>query len=125
MPTYVTLLNFTDQGIRNIKDSPKRAEAYKNLAKEHGCTVKEILWIHGHYDIVTIVEAPDEAAASALSLSRLDGQVDSFTHCMAAPGSLPRFVASTRGTTRHSVATQCESESRTVRCACRGRRAQR
>jgi uncharacterized protein with GYD domain len=69
VPTYITLLNFTDQGIRNIKDSPKRAEAYKNLAKEHGCTVKEILWIHGHYDIVTIVEAPDEAAASALSLS--------------------------------------------------------
>jgi uncharacterized protein with GYD domain len=69
MPTYVTLVNFTDQGIRNIKDSPKRAEAYKKLAKEHGCTVKEILWIHGHHDIVTIVEAPDEAAASALSLS--------------------------------------------------------
>jgi uncharacterized protein with GYD domain len=69
LPTYITLLNFTDQGIRNIKESPKRAEAYKNLAKEHGCTVKEILWIQGHYDIVTIVEAPDEAAASALSLS--------------------------------------------------------
>jgi len=47
MPTYVTLLNFTDQGIRNVKDSPKRAEAFKNTAKEHGCTVKEILWIHG------------------------------------------------------------------------------
>ncbi len=69
MPTFVTLANFTDQGLRNIKDSPKRAEAFKSLAKEHGCTVKEILWTHGHYDIVSIVEAPDEAAASSLALS--------------------------------------------------------
>ena len=69
MPTFVTLLNFTDQGIRNIKDTPKRAEAHKTLAKQHGCTVKEILWTHGHYDIVTIVEAPDEAAMSSLALS--------------------------------------------------------
>ena len=42
MPKFVTLLNFTDQGIRNIKDTPKRAEAHKTLAKQHGCTVKEI-----------------------------------------------------------------------------------
>ncbi len=69
MPTFVTLANFTDQGLRNIKDSPKRAEAFKSLAKEHGCTVKEILWTHGHYDSVSIVEAPDEAAASSLALS--------------------------------------------------------
>lgn len=69
MPTYVTLASFTDQGMRNIKDSPKRADAFKRLAKEHGCTVKELLWIHGRHDIVAIVEAPDEAAASALSLS--------------------------------------------------------
>ncbi len=60
MPTYVMLANFTDQGIRNVKDSPKRAEAFKNLAKELGCTVKETLWIHGRHDIVSIVEAPDK-----------------------------------------------------------------
>jgi uncharacterized protein with GYD domain len=69
MPTYVTLSNFTEQGLRNIKDSPKRAEAFKNLAKEHGCTVKEILWTHGQYDVLAIVEAPDETAASSLALS--------------------------------------------------------
>jgi uncharacterized protein with GYD domain len=69
LPTYITLLNFTDQGIRNIKESPKRGRGVQEPRKKHGCTVKEILWIHGHYDIVTIVEAPDEAAASALSLS--------------------------------------------------------
>ena len=38
MPTYVMLLSFTDQGIRNIKDSPKRADAFKNTAKKAGAT---------------------------------------------------------------------------------------
>ena len=69
MPTYVVLSHFTDQGIRNIKDSPKRAEAFKALAKEHGCTVKELLWTQGHYDVVTIIESPDEASASSLGLA--------------------------------------------------------
>jgi uncharacterized protein with GYD domain len=69
MPTYVALSNFTDQGIRNIKDTTKRAEAFKALAKQHGCTAKEILWTHGPYDIVAIIDAPDEASVSALSLS--------------------------------------------------------
>lgn len=69
MPTYVVLSNYTEQGMRNIKEAPKRAEAFKALAKEHHCTVKELLWTHGHYDIVTVIEAPDEASASALGLS--------------------------------------------------------
>jgi len=69
MVTYVVLSNFTDQGIRNVKDSPKRADAFKEMAKTFGVTVKEIVWTQGRYDIVTIVEAPDEAAAMSLSLS--------------------------------------------------------
>ena len=69
MQTYVILSNFTDQGIKSIKDSPKRAEAFKNAAKQFGCTVKELVWTQGQYDIVAIVEAPDEVTASALSLN--------------------------------------------------------
>jgi len=69
MPTYVTLSNFTDQGMKNIKDTTKRAEAFRKAAKETGITVKEILWTQGQYDLVTIVEAPDDAAMSAMSLS--------------------------------------------------------
>jgi hypothetical protein len=38
MPTYITLSRFTDQGVRNAKDSPKRAEAFKEMAKKHGAT---------------------------------------------------------------------------------------
>jgi uncharacterized protein with GYD domain len=69
MPTYISLANFTEQGVRNAKDSPKRAEAFKELAKKHGCTVKDIYWTQGQYDIVTVIEAPDELSANALSLS--------------------------------------------------------
>jgi uncharacterized protein with GYD domain len=69
MPTYVALSNFTDQGVKNIKDTPKRAEAFKAMAKQHGCTVKEIFWTHGHYDLVIIIDAPDETSVSALALS--------------------------------------------------------
>jgi len=69
MVTYVVLANFTDQGIRNAKDSPKRADAFKQMAKTFGVTVKEIVWTQGRYDIVTILEAPDEASALSLNLS--------------------------------------------------------
>jgi uncharacterized protein with GYD domain len=69
MVAYVVLANFTDQGVRNIKDSPKRADAFKEMAKTFGVTVKEIVWTQGRYDIVTLVEAQDEAAAMSLSLS--------------------------------------------------------
>jgi uncharacterized protein with GYD domain len=67
--TYIVLAKFTDQGIRNAKESPKRAEAFKQLAKTFGVTVKDIFWTQGRYDTVTIVEAPDESSAMSLSLS--------------------------------------------------------
>ena len=69
MMTYVVLATFTDQGVKNAKDSPKRAEAFRQMAKTFGVTVKDIFWTQGRYDIVTIVEAPDELSATALNLS--------------------------------------------------------
>jgi uncharacterized protein with GYD domain len=67
--TYVVLAIFIDQGMRNAKDSPKRAEAFKQMASTFGVTVKELFWTQGQYDIVTVVEAPDESSVMALSLS--------------------------------------------------------
>jgi len=69
MVAYVVLANFTDQGIRNAKESPKRAEAFKTMAKTFGVTVKEFVWTQGRYDVVTIVDAPDEASFMSLTLS--------------------------------------------------------
>ncbi len=69
MALYIVLGSFTEQGIRNVKDSPKRAEAFKSMAKKCGATVKDIYWTLGQYDVVAIVEASDEASITALGLS--------------------------------------------------------
>lgn len=69
MVTYVVLATFTDQGVKNAKDSPKRAEAFKQMAKTFEVDVKDVFWTQGRYDIVTVVEAPDELSAMALNLS--------------------------------------------------------
>jgi uncharacterized protein with GYD domain len=69
MATYVLLLNFADQGIRNAKDTTKRAEAFRRIADKVGAKVKEVYWTLGQYDGALILEAPDEATATALGLS--------------------------------------------------------
>ncbi|HUG52218.1 MAG TPA: GYD domain-containing protein [Vicinamibacteria bacterium] len=69
MPTYIVLGQFTDQGVRTVKETTKRADAFKAMAKKAGATVKEIYWTLGHYDLVTVVEAADDVAATALLLS--------------------------------------------------------
>jgi uncharacterized protein with GYD domain len=71
MATYVTLFNFTEQGLRNIKDTVKRAEAAKKAGSENGINLKEIVWTQGQYDLIAILEARDEAAASAFLLNLL------------------------------------------------------
>ena len=69
MATYVMLAHFTEQGIKNVKDSPKRADAFRQSAKKHGATVKEIFWTLGQYDLVAILDAPDDVTVTALGLS--------------------------------------------------------
>ena len=66
MGTYIALINFTDQGIRNIKDSPKRFDAATKLAKSMGMKLKQGFYTMGQYDIVIIAEGPEEAAAAWL-----------------------------------------------------------
>jgi uncharacterized protein with GYD domain len=69
MATYVVLTNFTDQGIRSVKDTTKRADAVKETAKKFGVTAKEIFWTLGSYDVVAIFEAPDDVSMTALGLA--------------------------------------------------------
>lgn len=69
MPTYITLVNFTDQGVRTVKDTVARAEAAQKLAKEFGVTYKSLHWTQGEYDLVAEVDAKDEASATAFGLS--------------------------------------------------------
>lgn len=59
-------MNFTDQGIRNVKDSPARYEAFRALAEKVEGTVKGIYYAMGRYDMVVIVEGGDEAAMTVM-----------------------------------------------------------
>ena len=70
MPTFMMSLNFTDQGIRNIKDAPKRAEAARDLAKKLGVEVKHLYLTAGESDLVVFLETPngDNVAKFALAL---------------------------------------------------------
>ncbi len=69
MATYIMLANFSEQGIRNVKDTTKRAEALATLAKKVGGSVKATYWTLGQYDAIAILDAPDEISATAFSLS--------------------------------------------------------
>ncbi|HSS63993.1 MAG TPA: GYD domain-containing protein [Gammaproteobacteria bacterium] len=66
MSTFISLVNFTEQGIKNVKDSPARAKAFTEMAKKLDVTVKAIYWTVGAYDIVVVTEGSDEAVTTAL-----------------------------------------------------------
>lgn len=69
MATYFVLANFTDQGIKNIKDSPSRLDAAKELVAAHGGTLKEVYLAFGAYDFVTVIEAPNDEAVAKVALT--------------------------------------------------------
>jgi uncharacterized protein with GYD domain len=66
MPTYVSLINWTDQGIRNAKQTVDRATSAEELAQKYGGSFERLYWTVGAYDIVAILEAPDDESATAL-----------------------------------------------------------
>ena len=69
MPTYILLGTVTDQGIRAVKDTTKRVDKVRDMAKKIGVTIKEAYWIQGAYDVALILDAPDESTMAALGLS--------------------------------------------------------
>ena len=71
MPMFICSLNWTDQGIRSVKDAPKRAQAARDLAKKVGVEIKEVYMTSGDNDLLVIVDTPngDNVAKFALALS--------------------------------------------------------
>jgi uncharacterized protein with GYD domain len=69
MPTYIVLNRFTEQGIRNVKDTTKRADALNDMAKKFGGALKDAYWTIGQYDSIAIIEAPNDEAMVALGMS--------------------------------------------------------
>jgi uncharacterized protein with GYD domain len=69
MVTYVSLINLTDQGIQKIKESPSRLNQAKKLARKYGVKFKQTLYTVGPYDIICILEGPDDDAINAFALA--------------------------------------------------------
>ncbi len=68
MPTYVFLASLTDQGSRQVEETTKRAQTTDEIIRRHGGTTRDILWTQGRFDVVMTADAPDDEAASAISL---------------------------------------------------------
>jgi uncharacterized protein with GYD domain len=69
MPTYITLVRFTQKGIENIKEGPARLEAAKNGFQAMGAEIKAFYLVMGQYDAIVISEAPDDETVTKLALS--------------------------------------------------------
>ena len=68
MATYVSLINWTEQGIRNFRDTTQRAADFSRLVESAGGKVRELLWTVGEYDIVCVADFPDEESGVAALL---------------------------------------------------------
>jgi uncharacterized protein with GYD domain len=69
MPTYITLMRWTSQGAKNIKESPSRLDAARKAFQAVGATLKDFYMVTGRYDMVIISEAPDDVALAKATLS--------------------------------------------------------
>jgi uncharacterized protein with GYD domain len=68
MPTYVSLINWTDQGIRNFRDTVRRVEEFRGVIEKDGGQLRQVFWLLGEYDVITVVNFPDDEMATAVLL---------------------------------------------------------
>jgi uncharacterized protein with GYD domain len=69
MASYILLASYSEQGLKGIKDTVKRTQAVRELAKKAGITMQASYWTLGQYDVVAMFEAPDDESMTALALS--------------------------------------------------------
>jgi uncharacterized protein with GYD domain len=69
MSTYIALAKFTEQGLKSVKDTVKRAEAARETASKYGVQMKDIYWTLGEYDLVVLLDAQDDASLTAFNLA--------------------------------------------------------
>jgi len=95
MPTYISLMKFTEQGIRNVKDHPKRREnAAKGIESMGGKLLHTYLTM-GRYDIVAIIEAPDDDVAAKFAvMTGMQGNVSTETMRALDEGEFDRLLKS-------------------------------
>ncbi len=69
MPTYVTLMRWTQKGIENVKEGPTRLDAARKTMKDMGAELKAVYLVTGRYDVVTVVQAPDDETMTKINLA--------------------------------------------------------
>ena len=69
MPTYISLVKWTEQGAKNARDTVKRAREFRSDVERRGGKLLSIHWTQGQYDLVTVVEYPDEQTGMAQLLA--------------------------------------------------------
>jgi len=80
MPTFISTIKFTEPGIQNIHESPKRAVAFKAAAKKMGVKVTDVYWTLGSFDGAIVFDAPnDETATAAMLYLASQGNVSTNT----------------------------------------------
>ena len=92
MATFISLVNFTDQGIRNVKDSPDRLNAFRAMAEKMGVSVKSVYYTVGNYDIVLVAEGSEEAVTVALLKVGTHGNVRSQTLRGFSPDEMKQII---------------------------------
>jgi uncharacterized protein with GYD domain len=80
MPTYIAMLKWTTQGVQNIKQSPSRLDAARKGFEAAGARMKDFYMVTGQYDMLAVVDAPDDVAlAKAILGLTSQGSVTSET----------------------------------------------
>ncbi len=68
MPRYVTLTSWTDQGVRDAKETVRRAEQVRQMVEQMGGRMETLFWTQGRYDLIAVTEAPDDETVAAIGL---------------------------------------------------------
>lgn len=95
MPTYISLVQFTDKGIQAAKDTTQRVADWAAKVKSKGVSIKEMYWTLGQYDQVCVFEAPDdETAAGVLLAADVLGNIRTQTLRAFTPSEMEKILAS-------------------------------
>jgi len=93
-PTYISLVQFTDKGIQNAKQTTQRVAAWAAKVQSMGVTIKQMYWTLGQYDQVCIFEAPDdETAASVLLAADMLGNIRTQTMRAFTASEMEKILA--------------------------------
>ena len=93
MPAYITLFNWTEQGIRSVKETANRAQAFRSGLESAGGRLIGIWWTMGQYDGMAIYEAPDAEVASRVSIATgMQGNIRTITMAAFGEEEIGRIV---------------------------------